>query len=187
MPFHTNVLLLYLKVVVSDSNPKHFLSNSVNISWRSASCPFCVCAEKQSGVHTQPVLIPRSSDSRALSQLVHRTNWCCELLTRVWSSTEGRGVFVWLLSSNINKLSPGLQTAPLSLTAVFDLWLTPSWPLACGWLVTEAFRLFSGWIESLYTQRAASLKGQRKSRRKGDENKKSLNSCVHIVLAVCTV
>ncbi len=37
---------LTLKGVVCKSNPIHFLSNSANISSRSAGCPFCVCAEK---------------------------------------------------------------------------------------------------------------------------------------------
>ncbi len=42
-----------IKGVVCDSNPKHFLSNSANISSRSASCLLCACAEKESGVYTQ--------------------------------------------------------------------------------------------------------------------------------------
>ncbi len=42
---------------------------------------------------------------------------CC-----LWWSTEGRRVFVWLLSSNINKLSPELQTTPLKpLSITFPL------------------------------------------------------------------
>ncbi len=67
------------------------MSNSANISSQSASFPFCVCAEKKVSVHTQPwlckwesnrvalshqpVLIPRSSNTDALSQLLlmHRT------------------------------------------------------------------------------------------------------------------
>ncbi len=36
-----------LKGVVYNSNPIHFLSSSENISSRSASFPFCVCAEKK--------------------------------------------------------------------------------------------------------------------------------------------
>ncbi len=43
-----------LKGVVCNSNSIHFLSNSANISSRSASGPFCVCSEKKSNVHTQP-------------------------------------------------------------------------------------------------------------------------------------
>ncbi len=34
---------------------------------------------------------------------------------QVWRSTEGRGLFVWLLSSDINKLSPETQTTPSML------------------------------------------------------------------------
>ncbi len=46
-----------IKSVVCNSNPIHFfLSNSENISSRSACCPFCVCAENKFGVHTQPWL-----------------------------------------------------------------------------------------------------------------------------------
>ncbi len=48
--------LHFFKSVVCYSIPFHFLSNSVNISSPSASCPFCVCTEKKSGVHTQPWL-----------------------------------------------------------------------------------------------------------------------------------
>ncbi len=101
---------LVFKGVVCNSNPIHFLSNSVNMSTWSTSFPFCVCTEKQAAVHTQswlckretnghqPVHIPRSSNTSALSQLMHRTNYWGVLLTRVWRSSEGRGVFVWLLS-----------------------------------------------------------------------------------------
>ncbi len=43
--------LNYLKVQSAILIQYTFLSNSVNISSWSASCPFCVCAEKKSGVH----------------------------------------------------------------------------------------------------------------------------------------
>ncbi len=43
----------FIKGVVCNSNSVHFVSNSENISSWAASCPFCVCTEKKSGVHTQ--------------------------------------------------------------------------------------------------------------------------------------
>ncbi len=47
----TTFLVLYdrIKGVVYDSNPKHFLSNSENISSWSSSFLFCVYAEKKVG------------------------------------------------------------------------------------------------------------------------------------------
>ncbi len=48
------------------------------------------------------------------------------LLAQVWRSTEGRGVVIWLLSSNINKLSPESQTTPLKAFLFFY-----SLPLCC--------------------------------------------------------
>ncbi len=53
-PLREQLHKLDIKGVACDSKPMHFLSNSVNISSRSASFPFCVCAEKKSG--TQPWL-----------------------------------------------------------------------------------------------------------------------------------
>ncbi len=49
----------YVKGAVCSSNPIHFLSNSANVSSQSASCPFCVCAEKKSSSDqaTQLVLV----------------------------------------------------------------------------------------------------------------------------------
>lgn len=42
---------------VSDCNPIHYLSNSANVSSRSANALFCVCAlKKKSGVCAQPWL-----------------------------------------------------------------------------------------------------------------------------------
>ncbi len=52
----------YIKGVIYDSDPIHFLSNSENISSRSTSFPFCVCAEKKAGVHIQPWLCKRETD-----------------------------------------------------------------------------------------------------------------------------
>ncbi len=52
-----------LKSVVYDSILKHFLSNSENISSRSTSFPFCVCAvKKQSGVHAKPWLCKKETN-----------------------------------------------------------------------------------------------------------------------------
>ncbi len=116
---------------VYDSNPIHFLSNSDTISSLSASFLFCVCTEKKSSVHKQPWLCkwetnrvarvePPTQDVKYALAVLHTSvchNSCSKLmlclLAKVWRSTEGRGVFIWILSSNINKLSPESHTLHL--------------------------------------------------------------------------
>ena len=56
------------KGVVRHSHPIPFLSNSVNCSSQSYSCPFCVCAQRTSGVRTHTVLAlcKRSGSDQAI-------------------------------------------------------------------------------------------------------------------------
>ncbi len=48
----TSLFINIVKGVVCSTHPIHFLSNSANVSSRSASCPFCACAEKKNLVFT---------------------------------------------------------------------------------------------------------------------------------------
>ena len=63
VPAVWSCLVPSLKGRVSDPNPIHFLSNSFNVSSRSASGPFCVCAENKSGDYTQPSSVNKLSGS----------------------------------------------------------------------------------------------------------------------------
>ncbi len=71
----------------------------------------------------------------------------------VWRSSEGRGVFVCVLRSNINKLSAESQTAPLIVLFISInlkgiqwswIWIQWSWNQSDQKLISWQFRQFTG-------------------------------------------
>ncbi len=72
--FFRGIYSSLLKGAVCNSDPIHFLSNSANISSWPACFPFCVCAEKKSGVHTRPWLCKQETNSMAQTGLPTRSH-----------------------------------------------------------------------------------------------------------------
>ena len=90
--------ILFLKGVVHDSNPIHFLSNSANFSLQFSRCPFSVYMKKK-----KPLMFmhsPGSVNGKQLKQI--GLHWA---INTVLQEHRREGcTFVWLSSWNINNL-----------------------------------------------------------------------------------